>query len=102
MQENFIVTGSYSNFYCNFALLFVPKSERAEGGRKAGNRHILKALTQRLICGSCELRNFQNLLHGKAMFNVHWLVYSFYVHTAWASALLILSRKALRRPTRAG
>ena len=31
VQENFIVTGSYSNFYCNFALLFVPKSGRAEG-----------------------------------------------------------------------
>jgi len=35
------------HFFCIFAALFVPKPD----GWKAGDRHIEKALSQRLICG---------------------------------------------------
>jgi len=44
-------------------------------GLRAGDRHIKKALSQRLICGTQNLANSKPP-QDKAMFNVHGFVYS--------------------------
>ena len=86
--------------FSDFVVILSRCSFRSPNGRKAGNRHIKKALSQRLICGTLNLANSFFQPHGRAMFNAHlvMLLIRFNKHTAWASALLILGWKAMREP----
>ena len=101
---------------CIFAPLSAPMPRT--GGRRA-TKHIkgVESTSYLRLLWTSQI-HFQP--HGKAMVNVHGSVYSrmgvvfhihtkrtiqnvrFNIHLAWASALLILGWKAMRRPTEAG
>ena len=63
LRKNTKIFEMTANFFLLLPPLFVPKLD----WRKAGNRHIEKALSQRLICGVSNLASSKHP-QGKAMF----------------------------------
>ena len=74
--------------------LFVPKSERAEGGQQT----YIKGVESTLYLRRTESRKFIVCCTVKQCSMPMVRVYFHNIHTAWASALLILNRQAMREP----